>query len=45
MAGALVAVHHITENLENEWDSREVHVEPLRDFFARRIQAASCPPR
>ncbi|WP_246083242.1 NAD(P)-binding domain-containing protein [Nonomuraea diastatica] len=28
--------HHITENLENEWTSPEVHVEPLRAFFARR---------
>jgi hypothetical protein len=29
-------VHHVTENLENEWTSREVHFEPLRAFFARR---------
>ncbi|WP_228010371.1 NAD(P)-binding domain-containing protein [Nonomuraea phyllanthi] len=29
-------VHHITENLENEWNSPEIHVEPLRAFFARR---------
>lgn len=28
-------VHHITENLENEWTSPEVHVEPLRAFFAK----------
>jgi thioredoxin reductase len=35
------AAHHVTENLENEWTSREVHLEPLRDFFAR--QAASVP--
>ncbi|WP_131738174.1 NAD(P)-binding domain-containing protein [Actinomadura roseirufa] len=34
--GAVVAVHHITENLENEWTSQEVHVEPLRAFFAAR---------
>ncbi|WP_327580682.1 NAD(P)-binding domain-containing protein [Nonomuraea sp. NBC_00507] len=33
--------HHITENLENEWTSEEVHVEPLRAFFAR--QTASVP--
>lgn len=32
--GEPAAVHHITENLENEWTSREVHVEPLRAFFA-----------
>ncbi|GII04458.1 pyridine nucleotide-disulfide oxidoreductase [Planobispora takensis] len=34
--GAPTAVHHVTENLENEWTSREVHLEPLRAFFARR---------
>ncbi|GAA3562564.1 NAD(P)-binding domain-containing protein [Nonomuraea rosea] len=39
--GEATAAHHITENLENEWDSEEVHVEPLRAFFARRI--ASVP--
>lgn len=32
-----VAVHHVTENLENEWTSPDVHLEPLRAFFARRI--------
>ncbi|MEV0385133.1 NAD(P)-binding domain-containing protein [Nonomuraea sp. NPDC050643] len=31
--------HHITENLENEWTSPEVHVEPLRAFFARRTSS------
>ncbi|MEO3870158.1 hypothetical protein ABGB18_15200 [Nonomuraea sp. B12E4] len=25
-----MVAHHITENLENEWNSPEVHVEPLR---------------
>ncbi|MEV6155645.1 NAD(P)-binding domain-containing protein [Nonomuraea sp. NPDC052129] len=39
--GAPAAVHHITENLENDWTSPEVHVAPLRAFFAR--QAASVP--
>jgi hypothetical protein len=39
--GEVVAVHHVTENLENEWTSPEVHLEPLRAFFAR--QAASAP--
>ncbi len=33
--GEVLAVHHVTENLENEWTSPEVHVEPLRAFFAR----------
>ncbi|NRQ31178.1 NAD(P)-binding domain-containing protein [Nonomuraea sp. NN258] len=32
--------HHITENLENEWNSREIHFEPLRDFFARSTARA-----
>ncbi|MEV0826049.1 NAD(P)-binding domain-containing protein [Nonomuraea rubra] len=41
LPGRPVAVHHITENLENEWDSPEVHVEPLRAFFAERT--ASVP--
>ena len=40
-AGAPAAVHHITENLENDWTSPEVHLAPLRAFFAR--QAASVP--
>ncbi|MCO5969833.1 NAD(P)-binding domain-containing protein [Actinoallomurus soli] len=39
--GELVATHHITENLENEWDSPDVHREPLRAFFA--AQAAAVP--
>ncbi|MEV5327948.1 NAD(P)-binding domain-containing protein [Nonomuraea sp. NPDC052634] len=39
LPGEPVAVHHVTENLENEWDSPEVHVEPLRAFFARRAAA------
>jgi hypothetical protein len=33
--GALVAEHHVTENLENEWTAPAVHREPLRAFFAR----------
>ncbi|MFI0411123.1 NAD(P)-binding domain-containing protein [Actinomadura sp. 3N508] len=39
--GAVTAVHHVTENLENEWTSEDVHAEPLRAFFAR--QTASTP--
>jgi thioredoxin reductase len=39
--GAPPAAHHVTENLENEWTSGKVHLEPLRAFFAR--QAASVP--
>ncbi|WP_188188106.1 NAD(P)-binding domain-containing protein [Nonomuraea sp. SYSU D8015] len=41
LPGEPPVAHHITENLENEWNSEEVHVEPLRAFFARR--AASVP--
>ncbi|TDD87031.1 pyridine nucleotide-disulfide oxidoreductase [Actinomadura darangshiensis] len=39
--GSVVAVHHVTENLENEWTSQEVHVEPLRAFFARQTAAST----
>ncbi|TDB85753.1 pyridine nucleotide-disulfide oxidoreductase [Actinomadura sp. KC216] len=41
--GVVAAVHHVTENLENEWTSEEVHAEPLRAFFAR--QTAPTPVR
>ncbi|WIV58582.1 NAD(P)-binding domain-containing protein [Amycolatopsis nalaikhensis] len=34
--GELVATHHVTENLENEWD-KEVHIGPLAAFFAREL--------
>jgi hypothetical protein len=33
--GKLVAEHHVTENLENEWTSPATHCEPLTAFFAR----------
>lgn len=33
--GELVAQHHVTENLENEWTSPATHREPLTAFFAR----------
>ncbi|WP_222869951.1 NAD(P)-binding domain-containing protein [Actinomadura decatromicini] len=39
--GAVVAVHHVTENLENEWTSEDVHAEPLRAFFARQAARAT----
>ncbi|WP_062428402.1 NAD(P)-binding domain-containing protein [Herbidospora daliensis] len=35
--GAEPAVHHVTENLENDWTSPDVHLEPLRAFFARTV--------
>ncbi|MEV0231587.1 NAD(P)-binding domain-containing protein [Nonomuraea sp. NPDC050786] len=41
LPGQPPAAHHITENLENEWNSPEIHVEPLRAFFARRTAAVA----
>ena len=32
-AGELVSEHHVTENLENEWDSEQVHQAPLREYL------------
>jgi cation diffusion facilitator CzcD-associated flavoprotein CzcO len=32
-AGELVDEHHLTENLENEWDSETVHKAPLREYL------------
>jgi thioredoxin reductase len=37
--GALVAEHHVTENLENDWTA-STHREPLRHFFAREMAAS-----
>jgi thioredoxin reductase len=34
--GSLVAEHHVTENLENEWTG-SVHREPLSAFFAQEL--------
>ncbi|WP_307848564.1 NAD(P)-binding domain-containing protein [Microbispora oryzae] len=34
--GVVEAVHHITENLENEWTSEQVHLRPLQDFLQRQ---------
>jgi thioredoxin reductase len=36
--GQLVGTHHVTENLENEWD-RDVHREPLIAFLRRELAA------
>ena len=35
--GELLAEHHVTENLENEWIGQATHREPLEAFFAREI--------
>ncbi|SFK67326.1 Thioredoxin reductase [Amycolatopsis sacchari] len=32
-AGQLLDEHHVTENLENEWDSERVHRAPLREYL------------
>ncbi|GGL94780.1 pyridine nucleotide-disulfide oxidoreductase [Streptomyces fumigatiscleroticus] len=40
-AGEFVAEHHLTENLENEWDSEEVHRAPLRAFLTARLGPAA----
>ncbi|HEX7303760.1 NAD(P)-binding domain-containing protein [Lentzea sp.] len=34
--GELLGEHHVTENLENEWDSEQVHKAPLRAFLGTR---------
>ncbi|WP_406151026.1 NAD(P)-binding domain-containing protein [Streptomyces sp. NBC_01012] len=39
--GAFVAEHHITENLENEWDDEEVHRTPLNTFLAAHRSPAT----
>lgn len=35
-AGGPAGEHHLTENLENEWDSEEYHRAPLREFLTSR---------
>jgi thioredoxin reductase len=39
LGGELRGEHHVTENLENEWDDPVVHREPLRAFLARELAA------
>ena len=39
--GTLVAEHHVTENLENEWTSPAGHRLPLKEFFAAEAADAS----
>jgi thioredoxin reductase len=40
----LLAEHHVTENLENEWTGPQ-HREPLRAFFARALSENVAPVR
>ncbi|NUP38737.1 MAG: NAD(P)-binding domain-containing protein [Streptomyces sp.] len=35
--GKQLAEHHVTENLENEWDSEEVHRAPLVRFLSGQV--------
>ncbi|GAB3440365.1 NAD(P)-binding domain-containing protein [Actinophytocola sediminis] len=37
VGGALLGEHHLTENLENEWDSEDVHRAPLVAFLDRQL--------
>ncbi|WP_433893805.1 NAD(P)-binding domain-containing protein [Streptomyces sp. CA-111067] len=41
--GKVLAEHHITENLENEWDSPEVHRAPLVRFLDGQLSPAGAP--
>ena len=36
----LVATHHVTENLENDWTSPAVHRQPLLEFIDRQLAGA-----
>jgi thioredoxin reductase len=42
-AGELLGEHHLTENLENEWDSEDVHRAPLLAFLRTRLAAVGTP--
>lgn len=35
--GRLLSAHHVTENLENDWRSEEIHRQPLQAYFARAL--------
>src|SRR5215472_8007457 len=41
--GALVAEHHVTENLENEWTDTITHREPLRVFLDQEMSTKGEP--
>ncbi|RDI60350.1 NAD(P)-binding domain-containing protein [Nocardia pseudobrasiliensis] len=40
-AGQLLDVHHMAENLENEWDDPRAHRAPLAGFFTRALASVS----
>jgi hypothetical protein len=35
--GALLAEHHVAENLENDWTDEQAHRKPLTGFLAERL--------
>ncbi|MCP2163531.1 NAD(P)-binding domain-containing protein [Goodfellowiella coeruleoviolacea] len=39
--GELAGVHHVAENLENEWDKPTAHRQPLVEFFARQLAGSA----
>lgn len=39
--GVQVAVHHVAENLENDWTDEAAHRRPLRAFFAQELAESS----
>lgn len=41
---ALVAEHHVADNIDNDWSSEAIHRHPLREFFGRELEPA-CVPR
>lgn len=43
-AGRLLAEHHMTENLENEWDDEKVHRAPLLAFLRAQTGADRAVP-
>ena len=42
--GKQAAEHHLTENLENEWDSEDVHRAPLVRFLAEQLGPGRADP-
>ena len=41
--GAVAAVHHVAENLENEWNKPQAHRDPLIEFIDRVLADAASP--
>jgi hypothetical protein len=43
--GELAAVHHVAENLENEWTRPEAHRDPLAAFFDKELAGLAAPAK